>query len=122
MLCFADYSSEDSSDERSIDSMDNGSLNNPAMSPVEIVPIGQVTPVSHHMEGCDKTKPPSSQLILLCAFFLTSFSCFFNWLIVSFSICSKEKMKSQGIFLNKEGKKFKCVFFVAPKMKSVGIS
>lgn len=38
------YSSEDSSDERSIDSMDNGSLNNPAMSPVEIVPIGQVTP------------------------------------------------------------------------------
>lgn len=91
MLCFADYSSEDSSDERSIDSMDNGSLNNPAMSPVEIVPIGQVTPVSHHMEGCDKTKPSSSQLILLCAFFQTSFSCFLIDLLSLFLFVAKKK-------------------------------
>lgn len=31
-------------------------------------------------------------------------------------------MRSQGTFLNKEGKKYKCVFFVAPEMKSVKIS
>lgn len=68
-MCFADYSSEDSSDERSIDSMDNGSLSNSAMSPVEIVPIGQVTPVSNHMEGCDKTSRPHNSSFY-CAFYL----------------------------------------------------
>lgn len=40
MLCFVDYSSEDSFDERFIDFMDNGFFSNFVMFFVEIVFIG----------------------------------------------------------------------------------
>lgn len=96
-----DLDSEDSSDNKSIDS-ENGSL---IGNMVDIVPAGQLTPVSSSYISQEMNGQRWSQI--LCLHYNNHNLDVFS--IISY--CSRENMKKQVFSWNKEGKKFTVYFF-----------